>query len=728
MTDDHIDQDELVLYTTGGLAAERAAEIEAHVDHCDVCASSLELEARLEETLRDAANDQCPGCRRAVTGERCDHCGAAIRVAEFQIVEVRIQNQHGRLYLATDPDGTRIALKELCFMQAPSFEALDAFEREARILCALDHPCMPRFVKSFQHGEGVHTRLYLAQEFIDGESLEERLANHYFEETEIVGIARQILHILLFLQRRSPMIIHRDIKPANLIRRHDGRIVLVDFGAARDQGSTAGATQVGTFGFMPIEQLAGVVDATTDVYALGMSMIRLLTRREPWKLLDDPWRHMTASPRLRRVLQRMTARKTEDRYSSAATALADLDALGRKRSRAPIALAATVGATVALATGIGYRATRHADKPEAQAPTIETSGSGRWTRSCENSPLSKRALLFNVASRLIASPNNDARWKQILGLVATYRTAVEALTDSVPYGALPGLDRLLALPLQPNAPSVDSVRHAAVGESNNGVHDAAVVIAGDLVTGDIESSVVVVTGTLRVKGSIRSSIVIVGGCLEFERGIVGSLAIAGASIDNSKTFAASDAAFRDSVLAAPMIRAAHSDRSVTFGGTWLDRSDDREREWEPVLEKLAAAWTPTQIPAPMPEPKPDDTGACDEVSCVLNNYEGACCARFVHGPRPQQPDDGLPEALDRAMIAEGIAPVKVEVMLCGENHPDIKGTVKVGVKVSPDGSIAGTTIKQAPDAALGACVLVAIEKARFAKTRTGGSFGYPFLF
>ena len=217
----------------------------------------------------------CPGCRREVADDRCGHCGAAQRVAEYRILEVRVQNQHGRLYLALDREGRRVALKELCFMQAPSFEALDAFEREARILCALEHPCLPRFIESFQHGDGINTRLYLAQEFIDGESLDERLATHYFEESEIRSIAEQVLHILVWLQARSPTVIHRDVKPANLMTKPDGTIVLVDFGAARDQGATAGATQVGTFGFMPIEQLAGIVDQTTDVYALDRKSTRL---------------------------------------------------------------------------------------------------------------------------------------------------------------------------------------------------------------------------------------------------------------------------------------------------------------------------------------------------------------------------------------------------------------------------------------------------------------------
>ena len=109
--------------------------------------------------------------------------------------------------------------------------------------------------------------------------------------------------------------------------------MLVDFGAARDHGTTAGATQVGTFGYMPIEQLAGLVDATTDVFALGVSLMRLLTRAEPWKLLDDPWKHMNVSPHLRRVLRRMTERRPEDRYASATAALNEVIALGRSRGR-----------------------------------------------------------------------------------------------------------------------------------------------------------------------------------------------------------------------------------------------------------------------------------------------------------------------------------------------------------------------------------------------------------
>ena len=136
-----------------------------------------------------------------------------------------------------------------------------------------------------------------------------------------------------------------------------------------------------------------------------------------------------------------------------------------------------------------------------------------------------------------------------------------------------------------------------------------------------------------------------------------------------------------------------------------------------------------------PPPPPKDTSkgeSCDEVSCVLNNYEGACCAKFKRGgAKPTSGASGgksdLPESLDRAMISDGVAKVKARVMSCGEKSP-AKGQVKVSVKVSPDGSVTNVTVKNTPDAGLGNCVQSMMQKATFAKTQTGGSFSYPYTF
>ena len=338
----HPSQQALELYVMGD--ADDAAAIEEHLTTCEVCRARVAEEAGFELELRGLAEqivycvacDQvlrdvapAPGGATTPQGDgRCDDCGAAARAGGFAIEQVLVQHARGRLYVARDADGKRVALKELAFVQAPGVEAIASFEREAKFLRALEHPGIPRFVASFQEGEGVHTRLYLAQQYIDGPSLESRLRDHWFDEAECKGILRQVLDILVYLQGLSPAVIHRDIKPANLLQRDDGSIALVDFGAAYDQGATLGSTMAGTFGYMPLEQMAGQVDATTDLYALGASILHLLTRREPWKLLEasEPAAVNISEP-LRLYLDRLTSRDRAERFADATEAREALNAL-----------------------------------------------------------------------------------------------------------------------------------------------------------------------------------------------------------------------------------------------------------------------------------------------------------------------------------------------------------------------------------------------------------------
>jgi len=107
---------------------------------------------------------------------------------------------------------------------------------------------------------------------------------------------------------------------------------------------------------------------------------------------------------------------------------------------------------------------------------------------------------------------------------------------------------------------------------------------------------------------------------------------------------------------------------------------------------------------------------------VLDNFARACCARW----KPRQAGD-LPFELPRASIPPVMSGLKAAVIRCGEQHP-VTGTVKVAVKVAPDGSVADASVKAAPDEALGACVAGVVRKASFAQSEQGGSFTYPFVF
>jgi len=159
---------------------------------------------------------------------------------------------------------------------------------------------------------------------------------------------------------------------------------------------------------------------------------------------------------------------------------------------------------------------------------------------------------------------------------------------------------------------------------------------------------------------------------------------------------------------------------------------------EPVVAKVpreprapkqpVVAKDPNEPKEPELTPVTTENG-CDEVSCALDRYQLPCCAQFKPAEEPvvTKPRSDLPEKLDRAMIVEGIGAMKPAVVRCGEVH-GTKGTVKLHVQVSGGGQVEEVSVQSTPDAPLGACVATAIKKATFAKTQSGSSFGYPFVF
>ncbi len=290
----------------------------------------------------------CPGCGRAGAEPRCTFCGVARVAGGYRVERILGQGANGRVYRATATDGAVIALKELQFATVPGAQQIDAFEREAATLKTLHHPRIPRFIASFQEGEGVHLRLYLAAEFIEGEPLSARIARSPLAEAELRDVAVQVLRVLAYLHKLG--LLHRDIKPDNLIVRPGGELVLVDFGSARRlSGSrTFGATLVGTFGYMPTEQLGGTVDATSDLYALGATLLHAATGKPPSDLLaaDFSLRVPTGIP-LRDLIARLVQPRRDRRLRSAEAALEALENPPRPPAVRPRFAAAAAGTLVA---------------------------------------------------------------------------------------------------------------------------------------------------------------------------------------------------------------------------------------------------------------------------------------------------------------------------------------------------------------------------------------------
>ena len=182
-----------------------------------------------------------------------------------------------------------VVIKLLASSNQMQWNDLKLFEREARILKQLDHCSIPQYRDYFPVDEDTHW-FAIIKDYIPGESLQTLLdRGKHFSESEVKKIAEELLDILSYLHQLNPPVLHRDIKPSNIILGEDERIYLVDFGSIQDKAAAKGAsfTVVGTYGYTPMEQFGGKAVAASDLYALGATLIHLLTRTPPAELLQE---------------------------------------------------------------------------------------------------------------------------------------------------------------------------------------------------------------------------------------------------------------------------------------------------------------------------------------------------------------------------------------------------------------------------------------------------------
>ena len=185
--------------------------------------------------------------------------------------------------LATD---SLVIIKLLAFGDRTQWQDLRLFEREAQILQQLNHPFIPKYHDYFML-ELPSTWFVLVEQYIPGRSLQSILnKGKIFSEAEVKVIAKKLLNILEYLHQLNPQVLHRDIKPSNIILGKNKEIYLVDFGSIQNQVPAEGKsfTIVGTYGYTPLEQFGGRAVAASDLYALGVTLIHLLTGITPDEL------------------------------------------------------------------------------------------------------------------------------------------------------------------------------------------------------------------------------------------------------------------------------------------------------------------------------------------------------------------------------------------------------------------------------------------------------------
>ena len=249
------------------------------------------------------------------------------------------QGAQGITWRATDrASGETVVVKELRVQGLSEWKAIELFEREGEALARLDHPAIPRYVDAF-HVEGdAGPQLFLVQACAEGTPLDRAMAQGLrLDEGQARDFVRRLLEICAYIHGLDPPVIHRDIKPSNVLRRPDGALSLVDFGAVQTvlPASGGGSTVVGTTGYMPLEQLMGRATPATDLYAVGATAIHLLSHRHPAELEVVEMRlqfreAIRVSAGFAAILSRLVEPHLEDRFETAGQALEALERLSEQ--------------------------------------------------------------------------------------------------------------------------------------------------------------------------------------------------------------------------------------------------------------------------------------------------------------------------------------------------------------------------------------------------------------
>ena len=322
------------------------------------------------------------------------------KIGHYEITALLGKGGMGEVYLAQDTKLSRkVALKFLPGAFTQDQERLRRFEQEARATSALNHP---NILTIFEIGEA-DERHYIATEFIEGQTLRQRIAVGSLKLGETLDIAEQIASGLSAAHGAG--IVHRDIKPENIMIRRDGLVKVLDFGLAKlapIQSSRSGPedpTQalrktspgvvMGTVAYMSPEQARGLsLDARTDIWSLGVVIYQMLTGSAPFSgatssdtlvsiLEREPRSLNSFSPEIPEELEwivtKALTKDFDDRYQTAREMLTDL-----RRLKQHLSVAAELDRSVAPQLSKGWDAARATSSDAAAVIVSSRPRSKRW--------------------------------------------------------------------------------------------------------------------------------------------------------------------------------------------------------------------------------------------------------------------------------------------------------------------------------------------------------------
>jgi serine/threonine protein kinase len=329
-----------------------------------------------------------PGPERPSSAD--DPLIAQLVADRYRILSAVGEGGMGRVYLAEHVRlGRKCAVKVINRVLATTSDAVSRFNREASNACKINHP---NVAQVYDFGEMADGTLYLAMEYVDGETLDAVISRQGpLPAPRAASITKQIADALYAAHHLG--IVHRDLKPENvMVAKHlDGTdwVKVVDFGIAKtvqrdgsgSQTVTTAGVSLGTPEYMSPEQLAGeTLDHRTDIYSLGLLLFNTLTGELPYpkvtsketlvrRLISRPRTLAEVEPKitwpaaLQQALDRALAPEVGDRYDSVAEfGRAVVQAVGQPPSA--VTAAATVVSERAVRPTMERRAPNAAPAPE----------------------------------------------------------------------------------------------------------------------------------------------------------------------------------------------------------------------------------------------------------------------------------------------------------------------------------------------------------------------------
>ena len=288
------------------------------------------------------------------------------KLGHYEIVSALGAGGMGEVYLARDVNlDRRVALKILTVGDDSTTQRLRRFIQEAKAASALNHANIAH-IYEIGEADGIP---FIAMEYVDGESLQERLARGPLSNRDLIQIGCQMAEALEHAHNAG--IVHRDIKSSNIMLTSRGQIKVLDFGLAKihhdrsvaadgdieTQLKTAPEVVLGTLPFMSPEQALGQkIDHRSDIFSLGVVLYQLITGRLPFsgKTATETANRITAAQpdpiarfnydapvELERIIRKCLEKERERRYQSAAELTVDLENLKRDNASRDLPKAVT---------------------------------------------------------------------------------------------------------------------------------------------------------------------------------------------------------------------------------------------------------------------------------------------------------------------------------------------------------------------------------------------------